>query len=103
MLAQGILPDAIVAYNDMMAIGILRALHERKIAVPEQISVVGFDNLVASQYSNPPLTTVGVSRDLVARLTVDTLMNMVSERTRLPTSLHHKLLPELIIRDSSKL
>jgi DNA-binding LacI/PurR family transcriptional regulator len=51
------LPTALVCYNDMMAIGVLQALQSAGIPAPEQISVTGFDNIIFSAYTNPPLTT----------------------------------------------
>lgn len=50
-------PTAFVCYNDMMAIGALKALQERGLCIPAQISVAGFDNITFSAYTNPPLTT----------------------------------------------
>lgn len=50
-------PTAIFCYNDMLAIGVLNGLHKANIRVPADISVVGFDNIVFSAYTNPPLTT----------------------------------------------
>lgn len=50
--------DAIVASNDQMAFGALEILHQNDIKVPENVSVVGFDDTLTAQYSNPPLSTV---------------------------------------------
>jgi DNA-binding LacI/PurR family transcriptional regulator len=50
-------PTALVCYNDMMAIGVLHALQCAGIQVPAQMSVTGFDNIIFSAYTNPPLTT----------------------------------------------
>ena len=51
-------PTAIFCFNDMLAIGVLNGLQVAGIQVPEDISVVGFDNIVFSAYTNPPLTTL---------------------------------------------
>lgn len=51
-------PDAIYCYNDMMALGVLSVLRERKISVPEQIAVTGFDDLDVAGIFDPPLTTI---------------------------------------------
>ena len=50
-------PTAIICYNDMLAIGVLKGLQQLGIRVPEEISVTGFDNIIFSAYTNPPLTT----------------------------------------------
>ena len=50
-------PTAIVCYNDMLAIGVLKGLQQLGVRVPEEISVTGFDNIIFSAYTNPPLTT----------------------------------------------
>lgn len=57
VIAGGV-PDALFAANDMMAIGALRALHERGLRVPEDVLLVGFDDTIGAEYLNPPLTTV---------------------------------------------
>jgi DNA-binding LacI/PurR family transcriptional regulator len=51
------LPDAIVTYNDTMAIGILRYLREHGVTVPDDLSVTGFDDIEIAGYLYPPLTT----------------------------------------------
>ena len=57
MLARST-PTAVFAANDQMALGLLRALHEAGLRVPEDVSVVGFDDVPESGYYTPPLTTV---------------------------------------------
>ena len=51
-------PDAIVTANDQMAVGVLEALAARRIRVPEEIAVVGFDDIEEARFTSPPLTTV---------------------------------------------
>jgi DNA-binding LacI/PurR family transcriptional regulator len=58
MLAESSTATAIFAANDQMALGALRALHEAGLRVPEDVSVVGFDDLPESGYFTPPLTTI---------------------------------------------
>jgi DNA-binding LacI/PurR family transcriptional regulator len=50
-------PTAYVCYNDMMAIGVLKGLQQAGIQVPKEVSVAGFDNIIFSEFTNPPLTT----------------------------------------------
>ena len=90
---------AIVACNDHMALGALRALHANKIRVPQQISIVGYDDLPESRFFEPPLTTV--HHDFVAEgeRCVKTLLRMIN-RDSIDTTLQ-VLGPELVVREST--
>lgn len=68
---------AIVAGSDMMAIGILRALHEAGLRVPEDVSLTGFDDVVLSQYTTPPLTTVRQDQEALGRGAVERLLALM--------------------------
>lgn len=58
VLASGYDPTAIFAANDLMAIGVMQALRDRSVKIPDQIAVVGFDDISAAKLVTPPLTTV---------------------------------------------
>ncbi|HZY63069.1 MAG TPA: LacI family DNA-binding transcriptional regulator [Edaphobacter sp.] len=62
MLDLSVKPTAVFASNDLTAIGVIRAIHAAGLRVPEDISVVGFDDIELSSFLEPPLTTVRVSR-----------------------------------------
>jgi len=91
-------PDAIFAASDIMAIGAMRALREAGLRVPDDVAVVGFDDLPQSAYSDPPLTTVRQPIYRLGTMTVDSLLDLIeypdssSRRIVLPT--------ELIVRAS---
>jgi DNA-binding LacI/PurR family transcriptional regulator len=51
-------PTAVFCYNDMSAYGAMRAVRERGLRVPDDVSIAGFDDLFLSSYTDPPLTTV---------------------------------------------
>ncbi len=53
-----IMPTAIICYNDMIAVGVLKGFHEAGLRVPKDISVTGFDNILVSDFTLPPLTTI---------------------------------------------
>jgi DNA-binding LacI/PurR family transcriptional regulator len=57
-LELAIRPTALICYNDMMAVGVLKRLREAGLKVPEDISVTGFDNIMVSDFTNPTLTTI---------------------------------------------
>ena len=76
-------PTALVCYNDMMAIGVLQGLQSAGVRVPEQMSLTGFDNIVFSAYTNPPLTTFDQPKRFIgaeaARLVLGLLKNIGKE------------------------
>ena len=85
LLDQGVrFPPALVANNDSIAIGALRAFRERGIRVPEDISLVGFDGLPFSAVSDPPLTTVSVSCADIGHWAVHILHEQIRGRTSAP-------------------
>jgi LacI family transcriptional regulator, galactose operon repressor len=65
---------ALVAYNDLLAIGVLRRLEERGVAVPETLSVTGFDDIFGADFCHPPLTTVTAPTEEAGRVLVDLLL-----------------------------
>lgn len=80
LLDDGIDFDAIVAFNDALALGALRALGQRGIRVPEDVSVIGFDDLDESRYSLPALSTVSPGREQIATLAVQMLAERIANR-----------------------
>jgi LacI family transcriptional regulator len=71
---------AVVAYNDLMAIGAMRALRRRGRRVPDDVSVVGFDDVALSAYVDPPLTTIAQSTAEMGRWAVEQLTRAVQDR-----------------------
>jgi DNA-binding LacI/PurR family transcriptional regulator len=80
-LALAETPTAIVAYNDLMALGVVSRLSDRGVAVPEQISVVGFDDIQIAGMAFPPLTTVAVPAVDAGRAAVDLLLDGIGDHT----------------------
>ncbi|TDC48054.1 LacI family transcriptional regulator [Jiangella ureilytica] len=70
--------DAVFALNDALALGALHVLHERHIAVPEQIAVIGFDDIEEAQYSVPTLTSVAPGREQIARTAIELLQSRIA-------------------------
>ena len=97
-LASG--ATAVLAYNDLMAMGILRRLGERKIGVPSQISVVGNDDLLFASMSEPTLTTVALPTERAGRAAVDLLLSVLSTSDR-AIELHRQLPATLLVRGST--
>lgn len=66
-------PDALFCFNDLMALGALRALHEAGVRVPEDIAVVGWDDIEDGRFSTPTLTTISPDKYQIASIAVDFL------------------------------
>jgi LacI family transcriptional regulator len=98
LLQQDPVPDAVFAANDQMAIGALAAIHESGLRVPEDIALVGFDDIETARYTHPPLTTV--HQDLLGqgRLAVNMLLGRINGAQ---SAVETKVLPaELVVRRS---
>ncbi len=97
MLAAGSSFDALFAASDLIAIGALRALAEAGLRVPQDISVVGFDNIPAAAHTNPPLTTIMQDLRAGGELLVETLLAQINDEPVQP----RKLPASLVVRASS--
>ena len=91
------LPTAIFAANDLMAIGALKAFAQLKVRVPEDISIIGFDNIPFSDCTYPPLTTIAQPTYQMGQKAVETLLKMIDKK-KIKKSV--ELETELIKRDS---
>jgi LacI family transcriptional regulator len=91
-------PDAVFAASDAMAMGALRALREAGRRVPEDVALVGFDDLPFAARIEPPLTTVRQPIHRMGTMTVETLIEMIEQPASSP---YHLILPtELVVRAS---
>jgi LacI family transcriptional regulator len=89
---------AIVCFNDISAIGCIRALHDAGLRVPEDISVIGFDDIDPAGYHVPSLTTIRQPLDTMGRLAATTLLSKMAHQPQ-PATLH--VSPELVVREST--
>lgn len=90
---------ALFAGNDSMALGAMLALHEHRLRVPDDVSVVGFDDIEESAYYVPPLTTVRQDLQILGQLVTESLVAQIDN----PDGEYGQqvLTPELVIRDST--
>ncbi len=79
------LPTAFFADNDMIALGAMKALQEMGYRIPEDVSIVGFDDLPFSEISNPPLTTLRVPKQEMGRLAVRKLVEVINGNAKIKT------------------
>ncbi len=91
---------ALFAFNDMSAMGAIRALREAKRRVPEEVSVVGFDDIQSAAYQNPGLTTVRQPLREMGRIAAETLLLRIQSRTAAQRG-EIMVEPELIVRGTT--
>jgi len=90
---------ALFAYNDSSAIGAIRAIQELGLRVPEDISVVGFDDIDSAAYINPTLTTVRQPLQKMGEIAAQTLLNRIEKRE--PYIAEITVEPEFVVRSST--
>jgi LacI family transcriptional regulator len=91
-------PDAVFAASDMMALGAIRAIREAGLRVPEDVAVVGYDDLPFAAHSDPPLTTIRQPIQRTGATAVETLLDLINHPNG---AAHRVVLPtELVVRTS---
>ncbi len=94
-------PTALVCSNDMTAIGVMREAFELGIQVPEELSVIGFDDIRMAEFMTPPLTTVQMSQSELASLAFTALMKEVEQKTPSAEGTEYSLKTRLVLRKST--
>lgn len=93
-------PTAIIAINDMYAFGVYAGARDFGVKIPDDLSVVGVDNLTLTEVVEPPLTTVEQPLKEMARIAVERLISRIEEKGVEPSE-HRTLSPKLIVRSST--
>jgi LacI family transcriptional regulator len=92
---------AVIAYNDLVAIGLLARLHARGISVPGDLSVVGIDDIAMSRMAHPALTTVRLPKQQAGRVAVELLLALLDEPEPQSVPTCSELPVELMVRGST--
>jgi DNA-binding LacI/PurR family transcriptional regulator len=93
-------PTAVVAYNDLMALGALHAIRAYRLHVPEDISVIGIDDISIAAHTNPPLTTIAQPKYRMGRVAMQTLRRMIQGQPP-PEEGYTLMESPLIVREST--
>lgn len=93
-------PEILFCANDDMAIGVMNACHELGVAIPEEMAVIGFDDIPFSRYTSPPLTTVRKPVDQISQLGIMELVNLINGQV--PAKNQVLLDTRLEIRDTTR-
>lgn len=96
-------PTAIMCSNDMTAIGVMREAYEYGMAIPKDLSVIGFDDIRLSQFTIPPLTTVQMSQTLLAEFAFKALMTEAESKSPSEAGREYELITSLVLRGSTAL
>jgi LacI family transcriptional regulator len=92
--------SAVVAFNDLIALGLLARLTARGIAVPGRMSIIGIDDIAMSSMSQPPLTTVSLAKEAAGRSAVELLLSLL-ERPGGAGTARRELPTQLVVRGST--
>ncbi|HOK03731.1 MAG TPA: LacI family DNA-binding transcriptional regulator [Victivallales bacterium] len=93
-------PTAIFAYDDMIAINLIKTLKNMGVKVPDDISIVGFDNISFGEMIDPPLTTVAIDGAALGKNAVETIFSKIENQQGFESIHELKLIPKLIERAS---
>jgi len=93
-------PTAVIAYNDLMALGVLHAIRAHHLRVPEDISVIGTDDIAIAAHANPPLTTISQPKYRMGRMAVQVLQRMIQGRPP-PEEGYTLMETALVVREST--
>lgn len=94
-------PRAVLCANDLLALGLIQELIRAELRVPEDIAVVGYDDVEWASVGVIPLTTIAQPRELLGRTAVEMMMQLIEGTGTLPKANHIVLKPELIVRQSA--
>jgi DNA-binding LacI/PurR family transcriptional regulator len=101
LLSRNVEFTAILSFNDISAIGAIRALRENGLSVPEDVSVIGFDDITAAEFHNPALTTIRQPLKKMGSLAAEHLLQNIQKNPADTLSLEITVEPDLIIRQST--
>lgn len=100
VLASGV--TAVITYNDLMAIGLLKEARERKLEVPGDLSIIGFDNIFGSDFTNPPLSTIQLPLESSGADAVQAVLTLLETEDRDASSVKPSAIKtSLLIRSST--
>lgn len=98
LLALPVRPDAVFAGNDAMAVGAYQALYQAGLRIPQDMAVIGYDDIELARYMTPPLTTVHQPKDELGELAIDVLIHRMAQPGQKQQRV--QLTPELVVRGS---
>ena len=92
-------PTAVIAANDLMAIGAMHCAYDRQVSVPAALSIIGFDDITFAQFTQPALTTVAVPRASIGNLAFESLWTLIHDPGR--PGKEYQISPSLVVRQTT--
>lgn len=99
LLDEGVCMDAVFCFNDSIALEVMRRLQERGVRIPEDMGILGYDNIDACQLAHPPLTTVSYKTVDIGRMAARVLGKLLDEGGKEGFA-YYLMQPEIVVRDS---
>lgn len=93
-------PDAVVCFNDLLALGAMRAAHQAGRSIPDDIAVIGIDDVEDGRYSTPTLSTIAPDKAEISRVAVDYLLSRITAGNDLPPR-ECVVAHQLVVREST--
>ncbi len=93
--------DAVVCYNDQVAVEVIRTLREFGKKVPRDVSVTGFDNSLLAKNNHIPITTISHPQDKLGSMAAELLLRLIRGEELTEQELHIRVEPEIVVRDST--
>jgi DNA-binding LacI/PurR family transcriptional regulator len=93
-------PDAVFCYSDLVALGAIHTLVSRGVRVPEDVAVIGYDDIEDGSYSNPTVSTISPDKEMIATTAVERLLLRIGGRTP-PPGLEIRAAHRLVVREST--
>ena len=100
LIEKNIKFDGIFAINDWLALGALYALKDNNFKIPDEVKIVGFDNVSISKYSYPNITTVNQNKKLMGRTAAKTLLDLINNK-QTKNKIHTKLPIDIVYRSTT--
>lgn len=100
LIERGVMLDSVAAYNDEVAVKVIHHLKESGIRVPQDVSVIGFDDSYLAENGPVKLTTIGHPKEKLGEAAAELLLELMKQNGGCPADVKKVIAPELIVRDS---
>ena len=101
VIQSGMPMDAVVCYNDQVAVEVIRTLREFGRKVPRDVSVTGFDNSLLAKNNHIPITTISHPQEKLGMMAAELLLKLIRGEELKEPDIHIRVEPEIIVRDSA--